>query len=105
MRTYAECVSSAVPSGFVWLVCGCLSIEKPHFQVRAEGTLNGIKATSLMSYEQTSFLLIVSRKPMIDRSIEYGLDRYSYAFTFNFKHHGSHAYIIERCSSFIACVI
>lgn len=96
MCTYVECVSSAVPSGFVWLVCGCLSIEKPHFQVRAEGTRNGIKATLLLSCEQTSFLLIVSRISTIDPSVEYGFNRYSHALAFNAKHQNYHVYLTKR---------
>lgn len=96
MCTYTECVSSAVPSGFVWLVCGCLSIEKPHFQVHAEGTLNGIKATSLMICEQTSFLLIMSRISAIDRSVEYYFGRYSHALAFNAKHQYSYVYLTKR---------
>jgi hypothetical protein len=37
MRTYVECVNFVLPSIFVWLVYGSLSIEKPHIQVRAKG--------------------------------------------------------------------
>jgi len=42
MRTYFDLLSCALPSGFVWLVFECLSIEKPHLKVRIDGALNEI---------------------------------------------------------------
>lgn len=71
MSAYVECVECALRCSFVWLVFRCLSIEKPHFRARAGRALNVIEATSLLSCDQTSFLLLRLRKSMINRSAKH----------------------------------
>jgi hypothetical protein len=80
MFAYVECVKCVLRSGFLWLVFECLSIEKPHFRVRADRALSWIKATLIVSCDQTSFLLLRLRKSTIDRAAKHNSNQYVYAF-------------------------